>query len=146
MRKRYLTLNCTQAETGNRLKQYLRVHPPKGEVEENSFKIYKRTPSHFVGKGIRESLLCFYGEYRQSDNRTYLFYRIRPGFSIFLMYAMLSLLLALTMYDVIFQGKPLFSVLFTLGFFLLYFLIIQVNKRKCIADFEKQLTTPIHQK
>ena len=141
MRKRYLTLNCTQAETEYRLKQQLRVNPPKGETEENTFKIYKRTPGFFQGNGIRDTLFCFYGEYYQSGNRTHLAYRIRPGFSILLMYAMIGLLILLALYDTISQNAALTSLLIPLGFFLLYFLIIQFQKKKCMQDFEKQMTT-----
>lgn len=144
MRKRYLTLNCTQAETAYHLKQQLRVYPPKGAIEETTFQIYKRTPGVFHGNGIRDTLFCFYGEYRQSGNRTYLAYRIRPGFSILLMYTMLSLFTLLTMYDVIIQGKSFGTLLIPLGFFLFYFLIIQVQKKKCIVDFEKKITNQIH--
>ena len=84
--------------------------------------------------------MCFYGEYRQSGKSTYLAYRIRPGFSIFLMYAMLSLLMLLTMYDIIVKEKPFDNILIILAIFLLYFLIIQIEKKKCIVDFERHLT------
>jgi hypothetical protein len=144
LRKHYMALNCTQAETEYRLKQQLRISPPKGIVEENHFKIYKRTPGVFHGSDIRDTLFCFYGDYQQAGKCTYLAYRIRPGFSIFLMYTMLSLLMLLTMYDVISRAESLTSLLIPLSFFLFYFLIIQVQKKKCIADFEKQLTTEIH--
>ena len=144
LRKHYMTLNCTQAETECLLKQQLRVYPPKGKLEENSFKIYKRLPGIFHSPSLRDTLFCFYGEYQQSGKCTYLAYRIRPGFSIFLMYTMLSLLMLLTMYDVISRAESLTSLLIPLSFFLFYFLIIQVQKKKCIADFEKQLTTEIH--
>ena len=121
LQKHYMTLNCTQAETECLLKQQLRVYPPKGKLEENSFKIYKRLPGIFHSPSLRDTLFCFYGEYQQSGKCTYLAYRIRPGFSIFLMYAMLSLLTLLTMYDTIFQEKPLGNILIILAFFLLYF-------------------------
>ena len=141
MRKHYMTLNCTQAETECLLKQQLRVYPPKGKIEENSFKIYKRLPGIFHSPSLRDTLFCFYGEYQQSGKCTYLAYRIRPGFSIFLMYAILSLLMLLAMYDSIFQEKPFDNILIILAFFLLYFLIIQIKKKKCIVDFERHLTT-----
>lgn len=141
MRKHYMTLNCTQAETECLLKQQLRVYPPKGKLEENSFKIYKRLPGIFHSPSLRDTLFCFYGEYQQSGKCTYLAYRIRPGFSIFLMYAILSLLMLLAMYDSIFQEKPFDNILIILAFFLLYFLIIQIKKKKCIVDFERHLTT-----
>lgn len=141
MRKHYMALNCTQAETEYRLKQQLRIGPPKGIVEENHFKIYKRIPGVFHGSDIRDTLFCFYGDYQQAGKCTYLAYRIRPGFSIFLMYAILSLLMLLAMYDSIFQEKPFDNILIILAFFLLYFLIIQIKKKKCIVDFERHLTT-----
>lgn len=141
LRKHYMTLNCTQAETECLLKQQLRVYPPKGKLEENSFKIYKRLPGIFHSPSLRDTLFCFYGEYQQSGKCTYLAYRIRPGFSIFLMYAILSLLMLLAMYDSIFQEKPFDNILIILAFFLLYFLIIQIKKKKCIVDFERHLTT-----
>ena len=141
MQKHYMTLNCTQAETECLLKQQLRVYPPKGKIEENSFKIYKRLPGIFHSPSLRDTLFCFYGEYQQSGKCTYLAYRIRPGFSIFLMYAILSLLMLLAMYDSIFQEKPFDNTLIILAFFLLYFLIIQIKKKKCIVDFERHLTT-----
>ena len=141
LRKHYMTLNCTQAETECLLKQQLRVYPPKGKIEENSFKIYKRLPGIFHSPSLRDTLFCFYGEYQQSGKCTYLAYRIRPGFSIFLMYAILSLLMLLAMYDSIFQEKPFDNILIILAFFLLYFLIIQIKKKKCIVDFERHLTT-----
>ena len=141
LQKHYMTLNCTQAETECLLKQQLRVYPPKGKIEENSFKIYKRLPGIFHSPSLRDTLFCFYGEYQQSGKCTYLAYRIRPGFSIFLMYAILSLLMLLAMYDSIFQEKPFDNTLIILAFFLLYFLIIQIKKKKCIVDFERHLTT-----
>ena len=141
LQKHYMTLNCTQAETECLLKQQLRVYPPKGKLEENSFKIYKRLPGIFHSPSLRDTLFCFYGEYQQSGKCTYLAYRIRPGFSIFLMYAILSLLMLLAMYDSIFQEKPFDNILIILAFFLLYFLIIQIKKKKCIVDFERHLTT-----
>ena len=141
MQKHYMTLNCTQAETECLLKQQLRVYPPKGKIEEKSFKIYKRLPGIFHSPSLRDTLFCFYGEYQQSGKCTYLAYRIRPGFSIFLMYAILSLLMLLAMYDSIFQEKPFDNILIILAFFLLYFLIIQIKKKKCIVDFERHLTT-----
>jgi hypothetical protein len=141
LQKHYMTLNCTQAETECLLKQQLRVYPPKGKIEENSFKIYKRLPGIFHSPSLRDTLFCFYGEYQQSGKCTYLAYRIRPGFSIFLMYAILSLLMLLAMYDSIFQEKPFDNILIILAFFLLYFLIIQIKKKKCIVDFERHLTT-----
>ena len=143
MRKHYLTVNCSQTETEYRLKQLLRVYPPKGIVEDNNFKIYKKAPFYFNASGFREALFCFYGEYRQSGNRTYLAYQIRPGLSIFLIYVTFSLILALTICDVILRGERLFPVLFLLGFSLLFILIIQTQKKKCIADFEKQLNNQI---
>ena len=141
LQKHYMTLNCTQSETECLLKQQLRVYPPKGKIEENSFKIYKRLPGIFHSPSLRDTLFCFYGEYQQSGKGTYLAYRIRPGFSIFLMYAILSLLMLLAMYDSIFQEKPFDNTLIILAFFLLYFLIIQIKKKKCIVDFERHLTT-----
>ena len=141
LQKHYMTLNCTQAETECLLKQQLRVYPPKGKIEENSFKIYKRLPGIFHSPSLRDTLFCFYGEYQQSGQCTYLAYRIRPGFSIFLMYAILSLLMLLAMYDSIFQEKPFDNILIILAFFLLYFLIIQIKKKKCIVVFERHLTT-----
>ena len=141
MQKHYMTLNCTQAETECLLKQQLRVYPPKGKIEENSFKIYKQLPGIFHSPSLRDTLFCFYGEYQQSGKCTYLAYRIRPGFSIFLMYVILSLLMLLAMYDSIFQEKPFDNILIILAFFLLYFLIIQIKKKKCIVDFERHLTT-----
>ena len=137
MRKHYLTLNCTQEETEYRLKQQLRLYPPKGIVEEYSFKIYKHSPGHFVVNGIHESLFCFYGNYRQDGNRTNLTYRIRPGFSIFLIYLLLTLFTGL---DVLINHKSFGTILIPLGFFLTIFLIMQAGKKKCITDFEKQLT------
>lgn len=141
MPKRYLTLNRTQAEAEWQLKQQLRVYSPKGEVSDNTFKIYKRLPGFFHGSGILEVFFCFYGHYQQSGKCTYLEYRIRHGFSVLLMYIMISLLLLLTTYDVIFHHKPYGNVLILFAIFLFYFLIIQISKRKCIADFEKQLAT-----
>ena len=114
LQKHYMTLNCTQAETECLLKQQLRVYPPKGKIEENSFKIYKRLPGIFHSPSLRDTLFCFYGEYQQSGKCTYLAYRIRPGFSIFLMYAILSLLMLLAMYDSIFQEKPFDNILIIL--------------------------------
>ena len=117
LQKHYMTLNCTQAETECLLQQQLRVYPPKGKIEENSFKIYKRLPGIFHSPSLRDTLFCFYGEYQQSGKCTYLAYRIRPGFSIFLMYAILSLLMLLAMYDSIFQEKPFDNILIILAFF-----------------------------
>lgn len=144
MRRHYLTLNCTQADAEYRLKQQLRIYPPKGIVEESSFKIYKHSPGHFVINGIHESLFCFYGNYRQNGNRTNLAYRIRPGFSIFLMYLLLTLLTLFTTFDVLLNHKSIVSILIPLGFFMMVFLIMQIGKKKCITDFEKQLTAKTH--
>lgn len=144
MRKHYLTLNCTQSETEYRLKQQLRVYPPKGIVEQSSFKIYKHSPGHFVVNGIHESLFCFYGNYRQNGSNTNLAYRIRPGFSISLMYLLLTLLTLFTALDVLLNHKPVGTILIPLGFFLMVFLIMQSGKKECITDFEKQLTAQIN--
>lgn len=132
-----MTLNCTREETEYRLKQQLRLYPPKGIVEESSFKIYKHSPGHFVVNGIHESLFCFYGNYRQDGNCTNLTYRIRPGFSIFLIYLLLTLFTGL---DVLINHKAFGTILIPLGFFLTIFLIMQAGKKKCITDFEKLLT------
>ena len=144
MRKHYLTLNCTREETEYRLKQQLRIYPPKGIVEESSFKIYKHSPGHFVINGIHESLFCFCGNYRQSGNRTNLAYRIRPGFSLFLMYLLLTLVTLFTALDILLNHKAIVSILIPLGFFMIVFLIMQIGKKKCITDFEKQLTVKTH--
>ena len=146
MRKYFLTLNCTQAETEYRLKQELRVFPPKGIVEENHFKIYKHTPGVFHGNGLRESLYCFYGEYQQSGKKTRVSYRIRPGFTIFSFYLVLTLVALCMFYRVIFIDKEMITAVVSLGFLLLYTIIVQLGKKKCMIDFETQLTEKAHQK
>ena len=139
MHMHYLVLNCTQAETEYRLKQNLRVYPPKGSIDENTFKIYKRLPGNFVGRGVRDTLLCFYGNYQQSGDCTYLSYRIRPGFSILTMYTMLCILTLLSINNILRHNESFTSLLFILCFFLIFFLIIQIQKKKCKSDFEKRL-------
>ena len=139
MRKHYMTLNCTREETEYRLKQQLRVYPPKGIVEEYGFKIYKHPPGHFVTNGIHESLFCFYGNYRQNGSHTNLAYRIRPGISIFLMYLLLTVLSLLTTLDVLINHKSVDTIVIPLGFFIVVFLIMQTGKKKCMTDFENQL-------
>ena len=143
MRKRYLTLNCTQEEAEYRLKQQLRVYPPRGLVEDNHFKIYRHIPGSFNGNGLRESLYCFYGEYQQSGNCTYVAYRVLPGFSIFLFSLLLTLSILIMVYRVVWMDDEIIMVIVLLAFLLLYTLITQWEKSKCIADFEKRLTTKI---
>lgn len=141
MRKRYLTLNCTQEEAEYRLKQQLRVYPPKGIAEENYFKIYKAEPRIFLGRGLRKYLFCFYGKYYQSGKHTHLAYRVRPDWSVFLVYLLLGLLTLSMAWKVIFLDEPIGSLLFALGFLLIFSVINLVAKKNCIIDFEKQLTT-----
>ena len=144
MQKHYLTLNCTQSESESRLKQQLRVYPPKGIVGENSFKLYKHTPGKFLGRGMQDSLFCFYGNYQQSGKYTHVSYRIRPGFSIFLFYLLLSLFTLFMWYRIIFIDEEMITGVILLGFLLLFTLITHLEKRKCIADFEKRLTSEVH--
>ena len=143
MRKRYISLGCTQAETAHRLKQLLRVYSPRGIVEENYFKIYKKS-GLFRGNGIRETLYSFRGNYQQSGKTTYISYQVRPGLPAFLFFLVLGLLILLALYDVIVKDKSLISAIILLGFGALGTLITHLEKKKCIEDFEKQLSTEIH--
>lgn len=143
MRKRYISLSCTQAETAHRLKQQLRVYSPRGIVEENYFKIYKKT-GLFFGKGIREAFYSFRGNYQQSGKTTYISYQVRPGLSIFLFFLVLGLLILLALYDVIVKDESLILAIILLGFGALGMLITHLEKKKCIEDFEQRLSTEIH--
>lgn len=143
MRKRYISLGCTQAETAHRLKQLLRVYSPRGIVEENYFKIYKKS-GLFRGNRIREILYSFRGNYQQSGKTTYISYQVRPGLPVFLFFLVLGLLILLALYDVIVKDKSLISAIILLGFGALGTLITHLEKKKCIVDFEKQLSTEIH--
>ena len=143
MKKRYITLNCKQSETELRLRQQLRVYFPKGIVEENYFRIYKESYGFFLGKGLQRPLFYLYGNYQQSASQTYVAYRILPGISLLSCYFFLILGSLSMLYQIIFQDAPLFSAIVIVGFLLLYFLIVQVQKKKCIVDFEKRLTSEI---
>lgn len=141
MKKRYITLNCSQSETEHRLRQQLRVYFPKGIVEENYFRIYKETSGFFLGRGLQRPLFCFFGSFQQSGSKTYVAYRIFPGLSLFLCYFLLIAFAIFSLYQIIFQNEPLFPAIAVIGFLFLYFLIVDIHKKKCMADFEKRLTT-----
>lgn len=148
MRKQYtLTLNCTQAEAGYRLKQQLRVFSPAGIVEENYFKIYKRSTGIGQNHGILRSYFCFYGEYQQTGSHTDVTYRIRPYFTnvitdLLLVFVILSMIIT----SVATGKSTFFAVILGAVFSLFFYLITQLEKINCIADFEKRLTTEISSK
>lgn len=143
MRKRYLTLNCTQEETEYRIKQHLRINPPKGIVEENHFKIYMLTPRIFFGKGMQNSLFCFYGEYRQSGDCTHVSYRIRPDIPTCLTFLVLTLVTLYQIYCAIFVNDPFINPILLLAIEVLIYLLTFHEMKKCIEDFETQLTSKI---
>lgn len=143
MRKRYMALNCTQAETAYRLKQQLRVYPPRGIVEENYFKIYKKT-GLFWGRGIRDIFYCFRGNYQQSGKSTYVSYQVWSDLSIVPLFLVLDLMILLALYDVLVKGESLVFAVIFLGLGVLVTLVTQLEKKKCIEDFEKQFSTQIY--
>ena len=144
MKKRYITLNCSQSETEHRLRQQLRVYFPKGIVEENYFRIYQETSNFFLNRSLFRPLFYFYGNYQQSAGQTYVSYRILPGISLLFCSFILILASLSTLYQIIFQDEPLFPAIAVVGFLLFDSLILQVQKKKCMADFEKRLTTNDH--
>ena len=145
MAKHYITLNCTQAETAYRLKQQLRVYPPRGVVEENHFRIYRKS-SPFLGKGNVDSFYCLKGNYQQAGKVTYVSYRVWPGLPVFLTYMVAAMLVLSAFYDVIVRDAPIIIAVILLGFAALAILLAQRAKKECIADFEKRLQTEIHYK
>ncbi len=146
MRKHFLTLNCTLAETQYHLNQELRVAPPKGKVAENQFRIYKQLPNLFFGSSLKYALYCFYGNYQQAGNKTHVSYRIIPGFTI-LSYYLLLILSTLYMFClVIRKDMDMITAVVLLGFLLFFTLITQVAKKKCKTEFEQLLTEKVHHK
>lgn len=143
MRKRYITLSCTQAETEYRLRQLLRVYFPKGIVEENYFRVYYQTSGFFMGKSMQKPLFCFFGNYQQSGNKTYISYRVLPNIPILLSYLFLSYGSLSVFHSILFEKEPIFPSILLFGFLLFYCLITQVLKRKCIIDFEKRVATEV---
>lgn len=143
MRKRYITLSCNQAEAEYRLRQLLRIYFPKGVVEENYFRVYCQTSLFFIGKRMQKPLFCFFGNYQQSGNKTYISYRSLPNISILLSYLFLCCAGLSAISGILFEQNPIFPSILIFAIILFFFLITQVAKRNCIVDFEKQLTTEI---
>ena len=142
MRKQYnLTLNCTQAETEYRLKQQLRVFSPVGIVEDNHFKIYKRSTGIIQSHGILRSYFCFYGEYQQIGKHTAVTYQVRPYYANMIAELILGFgFLSMIITAIATRKSILLTFLSCVGFLLFFYLITQLEKENCIADFEKRLT------
>ena len=142
MRKQYhLTLNCTQTETEYRLKQQLRFLFPKGNVDGNHFSIYKKP----IGYGNNHFMPSFRfdGEFQQSGNRTIVTYQIHPLLTIYLTYALLLFIVLYMTYTVLVLQQTVINTLGALGMLLFFHFFTLYQKKKCIADFEKRLTTEI---
>ena len=144
MRKRYISLNCTQSETEYRLSQQLRIYFPHGHVEENHFRIYKQTTISPFAKGIGKALYCFCGDYHQFGKNTNITYRVFPGYSVIFSYAILGISLLVTTYEAVFNDTPIYLPAMILVVLLICTLITQTGKNECIKDFNKRLTTETH--
>lgn len=144
-KQRILKLNCTQAEVEHRLKQQLRICSPKGIVEENHFKLYKRPTGIIRSRGTLRSYFCFYGQYQQVGKQTAITYQIRPYFTVILVDLILTVVFLSMLLAAIETGESiLWTVLGCSFFFLFFHLITWLEQKNCIADFEKRLTTEIH--
>ena len=145
MQKQYaLTLNCTQSEAQRRLKLQLSPFILGGKVEESSFKIHKRPTGLLSSRGILYSAFCFYGKYQQTGTKTEITYQVRPHVTIVSTYLILGLVFLWMIIAAIVVRKDIFLTVFSCAFLLLFFcLITHLEKKNCIADFEKRLTSEI---
>ena len=143
MRKRSIALNCTQAESECRLRQQLRIRFPKGSIGDNYFRIYKRTTGRFLGAG-GTGLYCFIGYFQQSGKQTHVEYRVYPNISVIIFTLLLFQFTCSSLYHAIFMDTPPIVVVIELVFLLIFILIKQHEKKKCIADFENRLKAEIH--
>lgn len=143
MRKRSIALNCTQAETEYRLRQQLRIRFPKGSIEDNYFRIYKRTTDRFLGAG-RTGLYFFTGYFQQSGKQTQVEYRVYPNICVTIFALLLFQFTCSSLYHAIFMDTPPIVVVIELVFLLIFILITQYEKKKCIADFENRLKAESH--
>ena len=141
MRKRYLTLNCDQEETMYRLRLQMSPYTMSGWVENTQFKVYKHLKGIFAGKSMRKLLFCFYGTFQQSGKHTQLVYQVRPGAFVYWLYALLGFLVLGTLFQFIFRYDAIDAFIFSLLFALIYFGVVQFQKKLCISNFEAELTT-----
>lgn len=143
-KQRTLILNCTPLETQLRLKLQLSPYLLGGKVEENSFQIPKRPTGFSRTKGSLPSTFFFVGDYHPCGDGSKVTYRVRSGLSAFIVYPLLSLLTLYMLYQFIFAEEPIISVIVSVCFIVFYHLVKQLEKNKCILDFEKQMNTEIH--
>ena len=127
-----------------RLKMQMSPYLLGGKVEESRFRIPKRPTGLFSSaKGI-STAFCFCGEYRQTGRQTEITYQIRPYVTVvfshlFLLFAFLSMLIAASTT----KKDILITVLGCLFFLSIFLWVTQMEKKNCIADFEKRLTMEI---
>ena len=146
MRKRYLTLHCTQEEVERQLKQFLRLSAPKGTVEDHHFKLFMKTSSIFYSKGLANHIYNFYvfsGAYQQSGKDILVAYCIRPAFSWCVTLLVLAIAILYQIYQAFFVNVPDFSFIVILGVCALVYLLIFYDIKKCITMFEQQLTKKV---
>lgn len=146
MLKRYMILNCTQEEVKYRLRLQMSPHALGGWVDNSQFKIFKHLSGIFAGKSLQKLLYCFYGEFHQAGKQTQLIYQVRPGLFIGFLYSLIGFVMLGTLIQFLFMDGTLDTVIFSLAFLLIYFCIEQIQKKKCIADFQAELTAEIAQK
>ena len=137
--KRKITISRPQQEVESILKQQLRINIPFGEVQDNSFTLYKSV-SHtsFGQKGIH--LFLFHGTYSQIGLDTALEYTVSLPLHI---YILLTFLCALGVYFAVSflmnSGSLLYAGL-ALLICLLLIIGITAQGNTCIERFEKLLT------
>ena len=141
MKKHQLALNCSQEETKHRLKLQISPFVLGGHVEDTTFKIYRTVSRVFTGRGILKNVYCFYGEYQQSGKQTLLSYQVRSSASMYVVYALLGSLALGALVKLIVAGEGIDILIGSLIFGLIYFGIVQIEKKLCISNFEADLTT-----
>ena len=146
MRKRSLTLNCTQEEVKYRLRSQMSPYALGGWVDDTQFKIYKHLRGIFAGNRGIKLLYCFYGEFRQSGKKIELIYQVRPGFSTWVPFSLIGCILLGALFEFLFMDGAIDSVIYSLVFLLLFYGIAQLQKKICISDFQAELTVEISRK
>ncbi len=146
MRTYHLTLNCSQEEAKRRLKLQMSPNVLGGYVDDTQFKINRRLSRIFSNRGVVKNMYCFYGAYQQSGKQTQLVYQVRSGASMYVVYSLLGFLALGMLAKFFFVGEGIYGFIASLIFGLIYFGIVQIEKKLCISNFEAELTTETSRK